>query len=87
MTTRQLKRLLSYYREELLRHGATAPVRNREKPNLNHLLWMCNEIERFLDEDRSAKAMRWLGFLQGALWWGGFRSIDAMRADNRGETP
>ena len=46
-----------------------------------HLLWMCGEIEGFLSQDLD-KAMRWLGFVQGALWVMGLRGIDAMRRDN-----
>lgn len=34
---------------------------------LGHLLWMCEEARTFLPE-KVDKAMRWLGFIQGALW-------------------
>lgn len=34
----------------------------------NHCYWMLDEIEKFLQEDRIEKAMRWLGFIQGVFW-------------------
>lgn len=47
-----------------------------------HLLWMCEQIPTFLQEGRREKAMRWLGFLQGALWAYRWRSVEAMKTDN-----
>ena len=35
---------------------------------LQHLLFMCEEIPRLLDQDKREKAMRWLGFAQGLAW-------------------
>ena len=37
---------------------------------------------QFLFQGKREKAMRWIGFVQGALWTMGLRSIDAMREDN-----
>ncbi|HUQ29939.1 MAG TPA: hypothetical protein VM103_00235 [Candidatus Paceibacterota bacterium] len=34
---------------------------------LAHVLYMCDEISKFINEDRLGKAMRWLGFAQGVL--------------------
>lgn len=50
-----------------------------------HLLWMCGQIPVFLQEGRREKAMRWLGFLQGALWAYRWRSVEAMKTDNAPE--
>jgi len=47
-----------------------------------HLLWMCCETAVFVSDDRIEKAMRWLGFIQGALWVMGFRTIEQMKRDN-----
>lgn len=47
-----------------------------------HLLWMCGETAVFVRDDRLEKAMRWLGFIQGALWVMGLRTIEQMKRDN-----
>lgn len=52
----------------------------------SHLLWMCREAAGFVSEDRIEKAMRWLGFIQGAFWILGLRSIEQMKLDNM-QTP
>ena len=90
MTRNDVRGLLKIYREELIRHGATKPLRNSDAPDVNHLLWMCNEIETFLNvlsPKHWSKAMRWLGFMQGAMCCWGIRSIEQMRSDNQGERP
>ena len=49
-------------------------------PNeLAHFRFMCAEAQKFIDGDRVEKAMRWLGFLQGALWARGYYSLDDVR--------
>jgi len=50
---------------------------------LAHVAWMCDQIPVFLAESKSDKVQRWLGFIQGALWSFGVRTIDQMRDDNR----
>jgi hypothetical protein len=50
--------------------------------SLAHILWMCDEIDRFVDEGRHEKANRWIGFAQGALWIIGAASIDESRQIN-----
>ena len=49
---------------------------------LAHLLYMIGRINIFLDEGRREKAMRWIGFLQGAVWWGEFISIEKLKKMN-----
>ena len=47
---------------------------------ISHLRWMCQQGQRFVEEGRIPKAMRWLGFVQGSMWrW---YSIDKMRRVN-----
>ena len=53
---------------------------------LSHLAWMCSEIKKFAETKQQKeleKAFRWLGFVQGVLWDLQWRSIGAMRTDNR----
>jgi hypothetical protein len=38
---------------------------------VHHLVYMTQEAKKFVDEGRMDKAMRWLGFLQGTLWFSG----------------
>jgi hypothetical protein len=59
-----------------------------EQPNfrrMQHLLFMVQEAQRMLLEstDRREKVMRWLGFLQGALYEMGHISIEGAKDMNR----
>lgn len=44
-----------------------------------HLKWMIGEMRTMTDTE---KLMRWIGFVQGALWGLGFASIDDFREMN-----
>ena len=83
MTRAQVVDACARYAEILDARGAE-PLRDSGAVEdlLNHLRWMCGEIPAILDEN-AEKGMRWFGFVQGALWARGIRSIDAMRSDNR----
>lgn len=50
-----------------------------------HLRWMCGAGKALVDEGRIEKAMRWLGFVQGALWGMGLVSIGEMKRVNMPE--
>jgi len=45
-----------------------------------HLIFMCQEAATFSNRE---KAMRWLGFIQGALWTKGLATIDELKDMNR----
>ncbi len=49
---------------------------------IRHMLNMCDSMEKLLDEGRTEKAMRWLGFMQGVLWSQGSFSLNEMREHN-----
>lgn len=49
---------------------------------LGHLAWMLPTIETLTMERRFDKADRWIGFVQGALWAYGMRSINQLRKMN-----
>ena len=66
----------------LLSKSATTAYRDSSHPNYPHLLWMCDMVLEFLAADRTEKAMRWLGFIQGAMWWAGIRTVGEMKQDN-----
>lgn len=44
-----------------------------------HLMFMCEEAQRFVDQGRIEKAMRWLGFLQGVFWSASFFTLDDLK--------
>lgn len=49
-----------------------------------HLVFMCEEIECMVeDETKREKTMRWLGFVQGALWQADYVSIEELKELNR----
>ena len=69
-------------------HDAYAHVKRTDipmMPTLGHLLFMCEEIPRLLDAGRTEKAMRWLGWLQGALWWSNFETLHDAKMRNAPE--
>jgi hypothetical protein len=43
---------------------------------LGHLSWMCNQIPVLLEEGKNSRVQRWLGFIQGATWVLGIKTID-----------
>lgn len=51
-----------------------------------HALWMCEEGKKFVDEGRMEKAMRWLGFVQGALWVTLWVPVETMKDMNKPES-
>jgi hypothetical protein len=55
------------------------------RDGIAHLKYMCLTGIALVDEGRLDKANRWLGFVQGCLWMGGFNSINEMREWNRPE--
>jgi len=56
---------------------------NQGPERFGHIHWMLKEMQSFQVE-HTEKAMRWLGFVQGALWGLGVFSIEEMKEDNRG---
>lgn len=67
------------------------PQKGTSFRTLLHLKWMIAEAIKFVDQSEAgiadsieltAKAMRWLCFIQGALWVNGYCSINELRADN-----
>lgn len=50
-----------------------------------HLAFMAEEIPRLMDAGRTEKAMRWLGWLQGALWGTGMQTLEEAKKRNMPE--
>ena len=50
---------------------------------LGHVAWAVEQCRLFVAEGRMEKAFRWLGFIQGALWYEGIFSIDELANHSR----
>jgi methionine salvage enolase-phosphatase E1 len=92
MTNEKLKSLFQFYYDHLIRTHAGVRAetlsdsdtlervfRFTTEKRVSHLLHMCRMAETFVDTGRIPKAMRWLGFLQGALWSHGYFALDDLK--------
>lgn len=72
---------------EAQKHNVTMAIRDAEattdQRRASHLLWMAREGMTLIKEHRREKAMRWLGFLQGALWALRLVSVEQLKDMNR----
>lgn len=58
----------------------SAPV---YETKLNHTWWAVGQCREFTNAGRLEKAFRWLGFIQGALWFAGKYSIEELANHNK----
>ena len=92
MTNEKLKSLFQFYYDHLIRmhEGVRAEAlsnsdtrervfRFSTEKRVSHLLHVCQTAIAFVDAGRVPKAMRWLGFLQGALWSHGYFALDDLK--------
>ncbi len=95
MTDEQVKQVVVAYQARLSKEGYQ-PVQidfNRTTSDfprsrqLEHVAWMCSEIQRALDAGEREQAMRWLGFTQGVLWAQGVYAVNELREQNRAVRP
>jgi len=56
-----------------------------EKDIFAHLLYMLNEMGKFIDEGRTEKFHRWLGFIQGVCWVLGYQNLEELKNLNKPE--
>jgi hypothetical protein len=90
MDNKQVREVADEYIAQLNTHTDSIPPERAntgdrfmpEGERKQHLVWMLEEIINMPD-DKFEKANRWLGFVQGAMWSLGLRSVDEMRNDNR----
>jgi len=95
MTNEQVMQVVAAYQARLSKEGyrpvqidfdrttASFP-RSRQ---LEHVAWMCTEIQAALAAGEREKAMRWLGFTQGVLWAQGVYAVNELREQNRAVKP
>lgn len=53
--------------------------------SLEHLASMLPKMRIFLNEGRTNKVYRWLGFIQGALWSQGIYTLEELKNHNKPE--
>jgi hypothetical protein len=91
VTDEQLKYVVAAYQAKLHREGY-GPVQidfNRTTASfprsrqLEHVAWMCTEIQKAVVAGERERAMRWFGFVQGVLWAHGVYAVNEMREQNR----
>lgn len=92
MTQEKLRKVIAQYRKRFEEMGVEpAPylydrvVVNRDRA-LAHAADMLPKMEKMLDEGEIEKLMRWLGFIQGALWALGIDTIEELKDVNRPDT-
>lgn len=73
--------------KEAAREGITMAIRDveAETPSrrISHLHWMAKTSFELLEQGKREKVMRWLGFMQGAIWGLKLASIDSLKSMNR----
>ena len=91
MTDAQVIALAKQYQERLTREGyaPSAIDFNRttaafpKSRQLEHVAWLCSDIEKLMAAGDRERAMRHFGFAQGVLWAHGIYAIAEMREQNR----
>lgn len=78
MSDEQITYALGQLRERIDELG------NPENKDVAHLHYMLDTIPVLLRQDRREKVMRWLGFIQGALWGFEWSTIAEMKTQNKG---
>lgn len=85
MTPEKMVATIDYYSRYIQELGIEADPypHNRVVRNprlaLGHLLSMTPKMRQLVEGGRRDKFMRWLGFLQGALWMAGHETIDELK--------
>jgi hypothetical protein len=85
MSPEQITELMHYYTRIIQVEPARGDASSHNRDSnmaLRHIVWMCGEVIEFAKTQRMAKANRWIGFIQGVLWYYGILSIDQMREHN-----
>jgi hypothetical protein len=91
MTPERVLEVVALYEKRFQDHGVL-PLCCREDEaypldvptrNIRYVAWMLGEIRAQVGALEVEKAMRWLGFVQGAIWCYGWYGLDEMRDHNR----
>lgn len=71
---------------DAVRHNEHDLVKS-ESDLVSHLQWMASALPSLVEEGHRDKALRWLGFIQGAMWAKGLTTIADLKRCNREEVP
>lgn len=93
MTNEKLKEVFRFYKKDITHRLEVSSDLLRENtfPDLTpaggykHIIDMCRRAEKFIEEGKIDKAMRWLGFIQGVLCQAGIYTIDELKSHNKGD--
>ena len=81
------REVLAYYKDMLEQRGySPINLADSEPTSVDHLLWMCVEAIRMIDQDkyvRIDKVSRWLGYIQGVLVCNGMLDVAEERERTR----
>ncbi len=91
MTDEQVAQIARQYQERLTREGYEPhPIDfNRttaafpKSRQLEHVAWLCQDIQTLLKAGERERAMRHFGFAQGVLWVHGIYAVAELREQNR----
>jgi len=90
MTRQKISEVINLYRTKLIKMGVKSKeinhkkfVRHKRKEILSHCLWMLPKMAQFVKEGEMGKVNRWLGFIQGDLWYAGIYTLEDLRNHNR----
>ena len=91
MTDEQVTEIARGYQEKLSREGyephpidfdrTTASFPKSRQ--LEHVAWLCKDIQALIKAGDRERAMRHFGFAQGVLWVHGIYAINELREQNR----
>lgn len=83
MSLDRVRAVTRFYADALSLAAQAAP----RSENYEHLIGMVPRLHALLNEGRIEKAMRWLGFMQGALWAEGLFTLDDLKRHSRPDAP
>ena len=89
MHKKELQTLINYYRKKLNELGFVPKKANEKSSNnsarvdVQHCLWMLEELNVMLDITSTDRAMRDIGFIQGCLWCCGVLSLEESHMDSK----
>lgn len=86
MELQRVAALADFYSEAAKRKVYLTNSFEREAA-FEHLADMASRLRKLLEEGRVEKAMRWLGFMQGAMWALGVYTIEELKNHSRPDFP
>lgn len=93
----RVKAIVTYYDQALTSrwyleaqprpHAPVVRASNLPHPALCHVRYMIAALLPMIEEGRTEKCMRWLGFIQGVLWMAGVFTLEELKNHSRPDFP